>query len=128
MSNPIWNEEKISDPPAVALLHEFGYTEAPAKALEFERFMLKVAILTPRLSTALQCLNPWLSPTRFAKVIKQIVHVLAVNLTETNETLCNHLTYGLSIEQDLNAGRKGQPVQFFDFENPSNNELDYGRA
>lgn len=123
MSNPIWNEEKLSEAPAVALLRKLGYAEASAEALESERSTLKEAILTPRLSTALQRLNPWLSPTSLAKAIKQITQVLATNLTEANETLYNHLTYGLSVEQDLGSGRKGQTVRFFDFENPSNNDF-----
>jgi type I restriction enzyme R subunit len=123
MTTPIWNEEHLSEAPAVALLRKLGYTEVSAESLESERSTLKEAILTPRLSTALQRLNPWLSPTSLAKAIKQITHVLAVNLTEANETLYNHLTYGLSVEQDLGAGRKGQTVRFFDFENPDNNEF-----
>jgi type I restriction enzyme R subunit len=123
MTYPIWNEEKLSEAPAVALLRKLGYTEASAESLESERSTLKEAILTPRLSIALQRLNPWLSPTSLAKTIKHITHVLAVNLTEANETLYNHLTYGLAVEQDLGSGRKGQTVQFFDFENPSNNDF-----
>ncbi|KIG12935.1 Type I restriction-modification system, restriction subunit R [Enhygromyxa salina] len=123
MTTPIWNEEKRSEAPAVALLRKLGYTEAPAELLESERATLKDTILTPRLSTALQRLNPWLSPTSLAKAIKQITHVLAVNLTEANEILYNHLTYGLSVEQDLGAGRKGQTVRFFDFDTPANNDF-----
>ena len=118
-----WNEDKLSEAPAVALLRTLGYTEVPADVLEDERATLKQTILTTRLHAALHRLNPWLDAESLAKVVKQITNVLAISLTEANQSLYNHLTYGLSVEQDLGKGRKGQTVRFFDFENPAANEF-----
>ena len=118
-----WNEDKLSETPAVKLLEELGYTYVDHETLEAERSTLKETILEGRLAKALEKLNPWLSQENVAKVIKRVVNVPAVSLTEANQTLYNHLTYGMSIEQDLGEGRKGQTVRFFDFEDPSANEF-----
>ncbi len=118
-----WNEASLSEAPAAALLRALGYTELPAESLDPERASTKHTILEPRLAAALKRLNPWLSETSLAKVIKQISNVPAINLTEANEQLYNHLTYGLSVEQDRGRGRKGQTVRFFDFEDPETNEF-----
>jgi type I restriction enzyme R subunit len=118
-----WTEAALSEAPAVALLRHLGYTEAPAELLDAERSTLKQTILTTRLATALTRLNPWLSAENLPKTIKHLTNVPATNLAEANRTLYTHLTYGLSIEQDLGHGRKGQTVRFFDFENPSANDF-----
>ena len=118
-----WNEDKLSEAPAVKLLEELGYTYVEPETLEAERSTLKQTILEGRLAKALKQLNPWLSEENVAKVIKRVVNVTAVSLTEANQALYNHLTYGMSIEQDLGEGRKGQTVAFFNFEDPSANEF-----
>lgn len=118
-----WNEDKLSERPAVKLLEDLGYTYVTPETLEAERSTLKEAILEGRLAKALKQLNPWLSEDNIAKVIKRVVNVPAVNLAEKNQALYNHLTYGMSIEQDLGEGRKGQTVAFFNFEDPSANEF-----
>ncbi|MCR9161683.1 MAG: type I restriction endonuclease subunit R [Nannocystaceae bacterium] len=118
-----WNEDKLSETPAVNLLEDLGYTYVDPETLEAERSTLKEAILERRVADALKKLNPWMSSENVAKVIKQVVNVPAVSLTEANQALYNHLTYGMSIEQDLGEGRKGQTVAFFNFEDPSANEF-----
>lgn len=122
-SSKDWNELHLSELPAVALLVQLGYKEVPADVLEEERASVKETILTTRLHAALHRLNPWLSPESSAKVVKQITNIPAISLSEANQTLYNHLTYGLSVEQDLGRGRKGHTVRFFDFENPAANEF-----
>jgi len=67
-----WNEDKLSEAPAVALLRTLGYTEVPADVLEDERATLKQTILTTRLHAALHRLNPWLDAESSAKVVKQV--------------------------------------------------------
>ena len=62
-----WNEDKLSERPALALLQSLGYTYVPPETLESERPTLKSTILESRLATALQRINPWLSSDNLAK-------------------------------------------------------------
>ncbi|MEE9384768.1 MAG: type I restriction endonuclease subunit R [Nannocystaceae bacterium] len=116
-----WTEDKRSEAPAVALLRDLGYTEIPADTIDAERSSPKQVVLEGRLAKALLRLNPWLSEDNVAKVIKQITNVPSASLTEANEALYTHLTYGMSVEQDRGKGRKGHNVRFFDFEDPKAN-------
>ncbi len=118
-----WNELALSETPAVSLLRQLGYTELTSEALEPERSSLKETILVPRLAAALKRLNPWLSQTSLAKVVKSVTHVQAINVAEANEALYTHLTYGLAADVELAGGRKNQTARFFDFDEPSNNEF-----
>ncbi len=118
-----WNEEHQSEEPAVALLEKLGYEFLPAESLETEREGLKEPVLTERLSRALKKLNPWLSPENVHKAVRAITHVPAASLIEANEKLHITLTHGISLDQDVGSGKKGQTVQFIDFKKPERNEF-----
>jgi type I restriction enzyme R subunit len=53
-----WNEENLSENPAVEQLEALGYAFVSAEALEAERESLKEVVLTKRLAAALKRLNP----------------------------------------------------------------------
>ncbi len=56
-----WNEENLSESPAVKQLQRLGYTYVASETLELERESLKDVISTARLATALKRINPWIS-------------------------------------------------------------------
>ena len=118
-----WNEDNLSEAPAVALLQRLGYTFVPADTLDAERASPREAVLTQRLAKALKKLNPWLSAANIQKAIRAVTGVQAASLIEANEKLHRDLTYGISLEQDRGDGKKGHTVRFFDFDDPAKNEL-----
>lgn len=118
-----WNEASLSEEPAIAHLRRLGYTYVAPEVLDAERESLKEAVLPRRLAAALWRLNPWLSEDNLHKAVRAVTHVPAASLLEASEKLHTLLTYGISLEQDLGSGKQGQPVRFFDFEDPSQNEL-----
>jgi type I restriction enzyme R subunit len=118
-----WNEESLSENPAVQQLEALGYTYVSADELEAERDSLKEVVLTKRLATALKRINPWLSEDNVQKAVRAVTHVPATSLIEASEKLYTILTYGISLEQDRGDGKKGHTVRFLDFEKPKNNEF-----
>ncbi|EYF02680.1 type I restriction endonuclease subunit R [Chondromyces apiculatus] len=119
-----WNEDKLSERPAVALLQKLGYLYLPAAALDAGRGgSLREVVLADRLGAALRKLNPWLSDANVHKAIRAIIGAQAASLIELSKLLHGHLTAGISLEQDLGKGTQGQTVRFFDFEQPRNNDF-----
>jgi type I restriction enzyme R subunit len=118
-----WNEENLSENPAVRQLEALGYSFVSADVLEAERESLKDVVLAKRLAKALKRLNPWLSDDNVAKAVRAVTHVPATSLIEASEKLYTILTYGTSLEQDRGDGKKGQTVRFLDFDKPKNNEF-----
>lgn len=113
-----WNEENLSESPAVKQLQRLGYTYVAPETLELERESLKHVVSTKRLAAALKRINPWLSDDNVNKAIRTVTNVPASSLIEASEKLHTILTYGISLEQDLGDGKKGQTVRYFDFESP----------
>jgi len=118
-----WNEENLSENPAIEQLEALGYTLVSAEDLETERESLKEVVLTRRLGKALKRLNPWLSENNVQKAVRAVTHVPATSLIEASEKLYTILTYGISLEQDRGEGKKGQMVRFIDFDRPERNEF-----
>ena len=58
-----WNEQQLSEIPAVGVLARLGWTEHQADDLEAERTSRKDVFLRPRLARAIKKLNPWISDT-----------------------------------------------------------------
>lgn len=118
-----WNEENLSENPAVIHLRRLGYVYVPPDLLDAERDSFKDVVLTKRLAAALKRLNPWLSEDNLHKAVRAVTNVSAASLIEASEKLHTALTYGISLEQDLGGGKKGQSVRFFDFDDPTKNEF-----
>lgn len=118
-----WSELGLSEDPAVALLERFGFTFVSADDLDAERASPTDVVLVGRLETALRRLNPWISDANLQRAVREVTHVHASSLLETNEKLYTTLTYGVSVTQDVGNGSKGQQVRYFDFTSPRNNDL-----
>ncbi len=117
-----WNEQNLSEDPAVDLLQALGYTYIPPETLEHERGSLKEAILAARLAAALRCLNPWSSEANVTQAIRRVTRVTAASLPEANQAIYTSLTYGVALDQGRGEGRKSRTVRFFDFDEPQHND------
>lgn len=118
-----WNEASLSEDPGIGLLERLGYTYIAPEVLEAERGTLKEVFLVDRLTSAVKRLNPWISEGNLQKAVRSVTGVQAASLIEANEKLYTILTYGISLEQDVGSGKRGQTVRFIDFEKPEKNEL-----
>ena len=117
-----WNEQGLSEDPAVGLLKALGYAYVRPETLEGQRASLKEAVLTSRLATAVKRLNPWLSDANVAQATRRVTQVSAVSLAEANQAVYTSLTYGVALEQDRGDGRKSHTVRFLDFDEPERND------
>lgn len=120
-----WNEESLSENPAVEHLQRLGWTYVGPEALDSERETLKQVVLTNRLAASLQKLNPWLSDENVQRAVRAVTTVASTSLIEASEKLHTTLTYGISLEQDLDdgGGKKSHPVRFFDFDDTARNQF-----
>lgn len=118
-----WNEANLSEDPAVELLQKLGFTYVAPAILDAERDSFKETILAGRLVKALKKLNPWLSDDNAKKLTRNLMGLQAASLIEASEKVHTTLTYGVAVEQDGPGGKKARTARFFDFENPTQNEL-----
>jgi type I restriction enzyme, R subunit len=118
-----WNEESLSENPAIDHLRRLGYSFVAPEVLEGERESFKDVVLPQRLATALKRINSWLSDDNVHKAVRAVTSIPAASLIDASEKLHTTLTYGISLEQDRGDGKKGQSVQFFDFDDPKKNEF-----
>ncbi|WP_298443803.1 type I restriction endonuclease subunit R [uncultured Ferrimonas sp.] len=115
--------------PALEQLQSLGWRYAAGAALspehaQQERDSWRDVVLTKRLARAVKRLNPWLSADNLRKVMRELTHPTQTGLMEYNQTLWRLLCGdGISVEQDLGKGKKGQTVKLIDFDQPSNNEF-----
>src|SRR5690606_33768686 len=118
-----WNEEGLSETPAIKMLEGLGYQYVASDVLDAERQSLRDAVLAPRLTKALKKLNPWLSDDNTHKAVRSLSHIPSTSLLEANEAAHTALTYGIALEQDRGEGRRNHQVQFIDWNNARNNEF-----
>ncbi len=117
-----WNEESLSEDPAIAHLERLGWTYVAPEVLDTERESLKQVVLLPRLAAAIRKLNPWLSDDNVHRAVRAITGVQATSLIEASQKLHTTLTYGISLEQDLGDGKKSHNVRYFDFDDAAANK------
>lgn len=118
-----WNEDTLSETPAITQLRRLGYTYASPESLDTERDSSKDVFLRPRLAAALKRINPWISDDNVQKAIREVTHTPATSLLEANQALYGKLAFWISLEQDLGDGKKSHTVRFFDFADPSKNDF-----
>lgn len=118
-----WNEDSLSETPALEHLQRLGYTYLPPEQLDTGRASARDVVLTDRLARALQKLNPWLTENNRNSAVRAVAGLQAASLTEASEKLHTILTYGTTVEQDRGDGKKSHPVRFFDFDDPKNNDF-----
>lgn len=119
-----WNEENLSEVPAVELLTTLGYVLVAPETLEAERGgNLREVVVAPRLRAALKRLNPWMNDASLDRAIKDMAGAHGTSLLETNEAIHTMFTGPKSVEQNRGDGKKSHTIRYFDFDNPANNEF-----
>ncbi|MFL0361657.1 type I restriction endonuclease subunit R [Pseudobacillus sp. 179-B 2D1 NHS] len=118
-----WNEKQLVENRMITQLKELDCEHLHGSFLDTERESLGEVILKKRLSKAILRLNPWLSNTNLAKVIRSITHIESTSLMEANQKFHEMIVNMISVQQDLGKGKKNQTVKLIDFERPENNEF-----
>jgi len=119
----IWNEEHLSELPALQLLDLVGYETLDGLNLAGERGTERTVILSERVGRALRRLNPWLADEGVRRATRAITHIEAATLIEANEIAWERLAYGTTVEVTEDKRRTSRSVRYFDWDNPANNEF-----
>ncbi|HDR7470296.1 TPA: type I restriction endonuclease subunit R [Bacillus toyonensis] len=118
-----WNEKQLVENRMIEQLKELDYEHLHGSALDSERESRGEIILKERMRKAILRLNPWLSDTNLAKVMRSITHIESTSLMEANQKFHEMIVNMISVQQDLGKGKKNQTVKLIDFERPENNEF-----
>ncbi|MCX5845806.1 MAG: HsdR family type I site-specific deoxyribonuclease [Deltaproteobacteria bacterium] len=126
---PIFNEDTLSESPAIAQLKRMGYGYIHGDELDpelrddCERASRREVVLVSRLKKTLAEINPRLTEESINKAVRRITHIHAENLIEANRTFHQDLVAGISINQDIGAKRQKLTVRYINFDDPKKNEF-----
>jgi type I restriction enzyme R subunit len=127
-----YNEQNISQKPAIEVLNNLGYEILAPKDAEAMRGNLYNVLLTPILKKQLEKLNTFeykgkelkFSNKNIEQAIKDIDESLTHGLVKTNEKIYDSLMLGRSYQETLSDGTKRSfTIKFIDWENPQNNDF-----
>lgn len=125
MSQTEYEYEKV-ELPFIQRLQAYGYTHFTGAMLDKERGSKSSIVLENRFRAALKRLNPWISEGNLDQLIRQFVAPTGDGLWTINKKVFNWLFGdGVTVEQDLGSGKKGQTVRFFDIDNPTSELNEY---
>ncbi|MGO8987389.1 MAG: type I restriction endonuclease [bacterium] len=122
--NPTFNEDTLSEKPAVEQLKRLGYDYIHGDQLdpdlkdECERTSRRDVVLISRLRKKLSEINPHLNEESVNKAVRRVTHIQAESLMEANRIFHRDLISGISIDQDIGARRQKLTARFIDFDNP----------
>ncbi|PFQ31116.1 type I restriction endonuclease subunit R [Bacillus cereus] len=122
-SSTKWNEKQLVENRMITQLQELSYEYIHGSSLDSERESRGEIVLKERLNKAILRLNPWLSETNLAKIMRSITHIESTSLMEANQKFHEIIVNMVSVQQDLGKGKKNQTVKLIDFERPENNEF-----
>jgi type I restriction enzyme R subunit len=127
-----YNEQNISQKPAIEVLNNLGYDTLTPKDAEAMRGNLYNVLLTPILKKQLEELNSFeykgedlkFSNKNIEQAIKDIDESLTHGLVKTNEKIYDSLMLGRSYQETLSDGTKRSfTIKFIDWDNPLNNDF-----
>jgi type I restriction enzyme R subunit len=127
--NPKFNEDTLSEQPAIEQLKRLGYEYIHGDQLDpelkedCERASRRDVVLISRLKKKLAEINPQLTEESINKAIRRVTHIQAEGLIEANRTFHQDLISGVAIDQDIGARRQKLTVRFIDFDDPNKNEF-----
>lgn len=152
-SIPRFNEDTLSEKPAIEQLRRMGYDFIPGEKLDpqapsfiddesrgpvptierskrmgqetenCERDSRREVVLVSRLKRKLAELNPEATEDTLDKAIRRVTNVQGTGLINENQAFHKDLVSSISIEQETGAGRRNLTIKFVDFENPEKNEF-----
>lgn len=129
MVRPIFNEDNLSEQPAIEQLKKLGYEYVYGDELDpelkegCERSSRREVVLISRLKRKLREINKDLTENTINKAIRRVTHIHAEGLIEANHKFHKDLIAGISIDQDSDGHRQKKTVWFIDFEHPEKNEF-----
>jgi type I restriction enzyme R subunit len=129
MAKPIFNEDYLSEKPAIEQLKRLGYTHLNGDELDpelkenCERTSRREVVLVSRLKKKLKEINKDVTEQAIQKAIRRVTHIQAEGLIEANRKFHKDLIAGISIDQDTGGKRQKKTIRFIDFENPEKNEF-----
>src|SRR4030065_1069447 len=112
--NPKFNEDPLSEQPAMDQLKRLGYDYSHGDQLDpelkedCERTSRRDVVLIVRLKKKLSKINPQLNEESINKAVRRITHIQAEGLIEANRIFHQDLISGVSIDQDIRA--RGQKL------------------
>ena len=125
----IFNEDSLSEQPAIAQLKRLGYSYIYGDQLDpdlledCERPSRRDVILVSRLKRKLAEINPHLTEESIEKAVRRITHIQEESTLEANRIFHQYLISGISVDQDIGARRQKQTVHFIDFKDIEKNEF-----
>ncbi|MDX6770044.1 MAG: type I restriction endonuclease subunit R [Elusimicrobiota bacterium] len=128
MSRLPFNEDSLSEKPAIEQLVRLGYTYIPGERLdpqegECERSSRRDVVLVDRLRRKLKELNPEATEGTLDKAVRRVTNVQGTGLVDENRTFHRDLISNISIDQEMEGGRKKLTIRFVDFGEPGKNEF-----
>jgi type I restriction enzyme R subunit len=129
MTKQRFNEDALSERPAIEQLKRLGYTHIhgdnldPELREDCERKSRRDAILEERLKRKLREINPLLNEESIIKAIRRITHIHTESTLEANQIFHRFLISGTSVDQDIGGRRQKQTVNYVDFEEIEKNEF-----
>lgn len=124
-----FNEDTLSEKPAIEQLKRMGYEFVPGDKLDpqenedCERTSRREVVLVGRLRRKLAELNPEATEATLDKAIRRVTNIQGTGLLDENKTFHKDLVSNITIEQETGAGRRGLTVKFIDFDKPENNDF-----
>ena len=129
MTTAKFNEDTLSEQPAIEQLKRLGYTYIHGDKLDpelvegCERKSRREVILVERLKKKLAKINPHLTKESIDKAVRKITHIQSESTLESNRIFHRYLISGISVDQDIGARRQKQTVNFVDFKDIEKNEF-----
>ncbi len=124
-----FNEDTLSEKPAIEQLKRMGYEFIPGDKLDpqenedSERSSRRDVVLVNRLRAKLVELNPDASEGAIDKAIRRVTNIQGTGILDENRTFHHDLVSNISIDQETDAGRRGVTIKFIDFDHPEMNEF-----
>jgi type I restriction enzyme R subunit len=88
-----------------------------------ERSSFEQVVLTERLRTAVERINPDVPADLREDAIRQLMRIDSTDLLANNETFHKYLTEGITVSQYIDGSERGELVWPVDFKNPLNNDF-----
>jgi type I restriction enzyme R subunit len=129
MVEPKFNEDTLSEKPAIEQLKRMGYVFIPGEKLDpqetedCERTSRRDVVLVDRLKRKLAELNPEATEETIDKAIRRVTNILGTGLINENKAFHQDLVASVSIEQETGAGKRNMTIKFIDFDDPEKNEF-----
>ncbi len=113
---------------SIELLRRLGYQyiygpDIAPDAGNPERDSFEQILLLSRLNSAVQKINPNLTPDIRTEAIKELQRIASPELLANNETFHRLLTEGIPVTKQVDGNERGDRVWLIDFKNPENNEF-----